>query len=132
MDNNTILVIDDDRNILAIIELYLKKAGFTVVTCADGLSALPVFGGHLSIRSVGSEMHGDAQMGVLCCSPPATTALRAYVDDRVAAVAHVVAGGVVDSPPAGGPVRSVAVLDWRYCAGGRCTTTPVAGSDPDG
>ena len=26
MDNNTILVIDDDRNILAIIELYLKKA----------------------------------------------------------------------------------------------------------
>lgn len=95
-------------------------------------TALPVFGGHLSIRSVGSEMHGDAQMGVLCCSPPATTALRAYVDDRVAAVAHVVAGGVVDSPPAGGPVRSVAVLDWRYCAGGRCTTTPVAGSDPDG
>lgn len=28
MENNTILVIDDDRNILAIIELYLKKAGF--------------------------------------------------------------------------------------------------------
>ena len=43
MDNNTILVIDDDRNILAIIELYLKKAGFQVVTCADGLSALPAF-----------------------------------------------------------------------------------------
>lgn len=43
MDNNTILVIDDDRNILAIIELYLRKAGFQVVTCADGISALPAF-----------------------------------------------------------------------------------------
>ncbi|MBQ2770731.1 MAG: response regulator transcription factor [Clostridia bacterium] len=43
MENNTILVIDDDRNILAIIELYLKKAGFTVATCADGLSALAAF-----------------------------------------------------------------------------------------
>ncbi len=28
MESNTILVIDDDRNILAIIELYLKKADF--------------------------------------------------------------------------------------------------------
>lgn len=36
MENNTILVIDDDRNILAIIELYLKKAGYTVVTCDRG------------------------------------------------------------------------------------------------
>lgn len=43
MDNNTILVVDDDRNILAIIELYLKKAGFTVVTCAEGTSALAAF-----------------------------------------------------------------------------------------
>ena len=41
--NNTILVIDDDRNILAIIELYLKKAGFTVHTCADGNTALAMF-----------------------------------------------------------------------------------------
>ncbi|MEA4913924.1 MAG: response regulator transcription factor [Clostridiaceae bacterium] len=43
MENNTILVIDDDRNILAIIELYLKKAGFQVYTCADGTSALAAF-----------------------------------------------------------------------------------------
>lgn len=43
MENNTILVIDDDRNILAIIELYLKKAGFQVFTCADGTSALAAF-----------------------------------------------------------------------------------------
>ena len=41
--NNTILVIDDDRNILAIIELYLKKAGFPVHTCADGNTALAMF-----------------------------------------------------------------------------------------
>ena len=43
MDNNTILVIDDDRNILSIIELYLKKAGFNVVTCATGYDALSTF-----------------------------------------------------------------------------------------
>lgn len=43
MESNTILVIDDDRNILAIIELYLKKAGFQVFTCADGNSALAAF-----------------------------------------------------------------------------------------
>lgn len=43
MDNNTILVIDDDRNILAIIELYLKKAGFLVATCTTGYEAMQAF-----------------------------------------------------------------------------------------
>ena len=43
MDNNTILVIDDDRNILAIIELYLKKAGFSVATCTTGYEAMQTF-----------------------------------------------------------------------------------------
>ena len=43
MDSNAILVIDDDRNILAIIELYLKKAGYQVVTCADGAMAMAAF-----------------------------------------------------------------------------------------
>ena len=43
MENNTILVVDDDRNILAILELYLKKAGFQVATCADGAMALAAF-----------------------------------------------------------------------------------------
>ena len=43
MENNTILVIDDDRNILDIIGLYLKKAGFQVVTCDHGNLALPAF-----------------------------------------------------------------------------------------
>lgn len=33
---NIILVIDDDKNILAIIEMYLTKAGFTVHTCERG------------------------------------------------------------------------------------------------
>ena len=43
MDNNTILVIDDDRNILAIIELYLKKAGFAVASCTTGYEAMQMF-----------------------------------------------------------------------------------------
>lgn len=41
--NNSILVIDDDRNIVAIIELYLKKAGFMVYTCSTGYDALSTF-----------------------------------------------------------------------------------------
>ncbi|MEG1548171.1 MAG: response regulator transcription factor [Clostridia bacterium] len=44
MDNkNTILVIDDDKNILAIIEMYLKKEGFTVKTGERGDTALELF-----------------------------------------------------------------------------------------
>ncbi|MBR2328869.1 MAG: response regulator transcription factor [Clostridia bacterium] len=43
MDRNTILVIDDDRNILAIIEMYLKKEGYEVVTCVRGDTAIEAF-----------------------------------------------------------------------------------------
>jgi len=43
MDKNTILVIDDDRNILAIIEMYLKKEGYDVVTCERGDTAMEAF-----------------------------------------------------------------------------------------
>ena len=43
MDRNTILVIDDDRNILAIIEMYLKKEGYEVVTCERGDTAIETF-----------------------------------------------------------------------------------------
>jgi len=43
MDKNAILVIDDDRNILAIIEMYLKKEGYTVYTCERGDTAEEAF-----------------------------------------------------------------------------------------
>ena len=43
MDNNTILLIDVDRNILAIIELYLKEAGFSVATCTTRYEAMQTF-----------------------------------------------------------------------------------------
>lgn len=43
MENNTILVIDDDKNILAIIEMYLKKEGYDVATCERGDTALKRF-----------------------------------------------------------------------------------------
>lgn len=43
MENNKILVIDDDKNILAIIEMYLKKAGYDVRTCERGDTALKEF-----------------------------------------------------------------------------------------
>lgn len=40
---NTILVIDDDKNILKILELYLMKEGFEVVTCEKGTQSLAAF-----------------------------------------------------------------------------------------
>lgn len=43
MENNTILVIDDDKNILAIIGMYLKKEGYNVCTCERGDTALEAF-----------------------------------------------------------------------------------------
>lgn len=43
MDNNVILVIDDDRNIVAIIEMYLRKAGFNVASCYSGYEAMQAF-----------------------------------------------------------------------------------------
>ncbi len=42
-NNNVILVVDDDTNILAIIEMYLKKEGYTVATCTRGDAALDAF-----------------------------------------------------------------------------------------
>lgn len=41
--NNTILVIDDDKNILAILQMYLKKEGFDVATGERGDTALKIF-----------------------------------------------------------------------------------------
>ena len=41
--NNTILVIDDDKNILAILQMYLRKEGYDVATGERGDTALKIF-----------------------------------------------------------------------------------------
>ena len=43
MEKNSIMVIDDDRNILAIIEMYLRKAGYEVTCVERGDEALQAF-----------------------------------------------------------------------------------------
>ena len=43
MEKNSILVIDDDRNILANIEMYLRKAGYEVTCVERGDEALQAF-----------------------------------------------------------------------------------------
>ena len=43
MEKNSILIIDDDRNILAIIEMYLRKAGYEVTCVERGDEALQAF-----------------------------------------------------------------------------------------
>src|SRR5258708_37386143 len=42
MANETILVVDDDREIVKILRSYLEQAGFAVLTAYDGASALHV------------------------------------------------------------------------------------------
>lgn len=45
MDNSTItiLVVDDDKHIQTILELYLKKEGFNVIMCENGNDAVRIF-----------------------------------------------------------------------------------------
>ena len=42
MKNKTILVVDDDKNICELLNLYLSNAGFSLLFCHDGSSALSI------------------------------------------------------------------------------------------
>jgi DNA-binding response OmpR family regulator len=42
----TVLVVDDERNIVELVRLYLEKEGFAVVTASDGEQALTQFDRH--------------------------------------------------------------------------------------
>ena len=41
--SKTILVVDDEKQIVKVVKMYLEQAGFRVVTAYDGLAALAVF-----------------------------------------------------------------------------------------
>lgn len=41
--NNTVLVVDDDKNICELLRLYLEKEGYSVVCVHDGMQALTTF-----------------------------------------------------------------------------------------
>ncbi len=85
---------------------------------------LPVFGGVMSVRSIGSSQATGATMGVVCCSPPPVTTLllEAIIDSAVRAEAQLYVGrpGSAVTPPAVPPAtaqprRLVSVRDWRFC-----------------
>lgn len=42
--NETILVVDDEREIADLLEIYLKNDGYTVHTCATGAEAAALRG----------------------------------------------------------------------------------------
>ncbi|MDR3543959.1 MAG: response regulator transcription factor [Desulfosporosinus sp.] len=46
MQNKTILVVDDDKNICELLKLYLTDAGFSLLFCHDGSSALNMLNEH--------------------------------------------------------------------------------------
>lgn len=46
MQNKTILVVDDDKNICELLNLYLTDAGFSLLFCHDGSSALNMLKEH--------------------------------------------------------------------------------------
>ena len=42
MSKEKILVVDDEKDIIAPLEMYLKSNGYTIVTASDGIEALKV------------------------------------------------------------------------------------------
>lgn len=40
MEEGTILIVDDDKNICKLIDLYLKKSGYDTIVCHDGSAAI--------------------------------------------------------------------------------------------
>ena len=40
MEKGTILIVDDDKNICRLMELYLKKSGYDTIVCYDGSAAI--------------------------------------------------------------------------------------------
>ncbi len=95
------------------------------------VTELPVFGGVMSIRSLGSTQTAGATMGVVCCSPPPVTTLllEAIIDSEVRAEAQLYVGRPGSAPPAAGTPpqqrRQVLVRDWTFCRND-CTQAQVA------
>ena len=46
LDDTTILVVDDDHKLIALVEMYLKREGFRVIAAYDGAQALDLFDRH--------------------------------------------------------------------------------------
>lgn len=46
MDKNTILIVEDDSDIRAGIEIYLKNQGYTVYQAGDGIEGLAAIENH--------------------------------------------------------------------------------------
>ena len=46
LDDTTILVVDDDRKLITLVEMYLKREGFRVIAAYDGAQALDLFDRH--------------------------------------------------------------------------------------
>lgn len=46
LDDTTILVVDDDHKLIALVEMYLRREGFRVIAAYDGAQALDLFDRH--------------------------------------------------------------------------------------
>ena len=91
-DGSLILVADDDDDILALVGLRLRRAGFEVVTARDGIEALEAIEGAAPALAVVDvmmpRMDGHALVRALRARPDTAAipilVLTAAVHDRVA------------------------------------------------
>ena len=102
------------------------------MTWRGEVTALPVFGGFLSLNALGSVQESGGTVGVVCCTPPPVTTLRiqALIDGSAVGETFLYVGpsGSGGVPPAVTSARrTVQVLDWRFCGNQPC---PPPGDSP--
>src|SRR5213082_3373819 len=90
MSARPILVVDDDPKIVALVQTYLEREGFTVATAADGKAALAKVGETMPrlivLDIMLPELDGLALMRILrerSAVPIVMLSARAQVADRV-------------------------------------------------
>ncbi len=91
MNKSRILIVDDDKNICRLIDLYLKDAGFETVCCHDGSTAMDIVGeggiGLVVLDLMIPAINGWEVCKLIkteCSIPVIIVSARDLVDDKIA------------------------------------------------
>ena len=63
----SVLIVEDDRNIAELLQLYLEKEGYAVTTAADGGQGMSKF------RAIKPDLGQERQQRTRCPSPAQTS-----------------------------------------------------------